>query len=372
MALMQLTPHIRGLTVQTLPDSYTDGLSPAMRMMGAQRMHEAGFDGAGMKVGILDSGIDDMHPDFKGCVVNRRDYIKDGLRPYEFHAHGTHVAGIVGARGQLRGMAPACEIIDYRVLGKDGSGTWQNVALAVMQALTDGCDAINLSLGGPEDVPALHDAIRAFVNVAPVLVAAGNEGAQTISYPAYYPEVIAIGAGVLWPDGKWYRAYFSTTNPEVDAMAPGYEVLSCAPGGGYLYMSGTSQGAPHATGLMALYLQRGKARLGRRMSETAAWEGFKCGTVDVDALGIDAASGAGFATIYPSFREPMTVQVTEGSDTALVDGQAVPLVPGYPQAVAETRNGFFSLPMAFMARLWRGDKAWNEQTRTGTFTIPRE
>ena len=372
MLEMHLLPHTQGATVTALTDQLINGYSQGMLAMGLHRLHEAGFTGKGMKVGIIDSGIDYQHPDLRDKVKQRRDYVNDGLTPDLYNLHGTHVGGTVGANGRLIGAAPECEILDYRVLDANGNGSWQNVAKAIMDAEADGCDVINLSLGGPGDIPALHEAVIAYTKKAPCITACGNEGPETISYPAYYPEVIAVGAGELGLDGVWRRAFFSTTNPEVDVMAPGYNVLSTIPGGNYMYLSGTSMGAPHVTGIVACKLQRGKARLGRPMTEPSIWEDVKCDTVDVESLGIDAASGAGFVTIYPMWRKPVEVQVTEGANKATVDGVEQELVPGYPDAKAETRDGFFSLPMAFVARVMAGSKAWNENTRTGTFWIPRQ
>lgn len=358
MGKVRLLDHVVGKSYDTfLASSLTGGIRVGLRQMGVPLMWAAGFDGSGMVAGVLDTGIDGSHPDLVGQVISRRDYVNDGLPPNQWHYHGTHIAGIIAANGALKGVAPGAKLRDYRVLDRNGAGTWEAVTQAVKDALADGCDLINLSLGGPDDVPALHAAIQAFVAMAPAVVAVGNEGPGQASYPGYYHESIGVGAG----DSSLGVAYFSNTNNEVDVFAPGVDILSCAPGGGYMILSGTSMAAPHAAGFMALLLQRAKARLGAPMTEPAAYAALKTSTVDVDALGIDARTGAGFVTIYPSLPVMRTVQVTDGSDIMLVDGQPVTLdVP------ARIENGRFLVPLRAPFEAARASVNWNETDQRAT------
>ena len=239
----------------------------------------ANNDGQGVKVGVLDTGIALNHPDLvvEGGVntvlhENANDFGDNG------HGHGTHVAGIIGARGQapngIRGLAPAVTLRSYRVFGQ-GSGEASNFAIskAIDRAVADGCDLINMSLGGgsPDDATraAMEDALAQGVLV---LVATGNDDRSPVSFPASdSPPAIAVSAmgrkgtfpagtaqtgTVQKPfgsDTKNFIADFSNIGPEVDLTAPGVGIISTYPGG-YAVMDGTSMACPAATGFAARLL----------------------------------------------------------------------------------------------------------------------
>ena len=271
---------------------------------GAPLLWKQGFQGEGCKIGVLDSGIDNTHPDLAARVVFRRDYVQDGALPSQFNAHGTHSCGIICANGNIKGVAPLASAIDYRVLNRAGSGTYDNLTRAIKDAVTDGCNIINMSLGGPAQYPPLHDAIKAAVaaNVL-VCVAAGNAGPGQISYPAFYPEVVSVGAvnfdantsAINLPQTPW----FSNSNIEVDVACDGYNVLSTLPGGRYGYMSGTSMANPAASGFAALLWQKYKTKMNKVPTEMELYSELKTSTIDVLQLGNDQVAGAGFVTFYP-------------------------------------------------------------------------
>ncbi|HYF94409.1 MAG TPA: S8 family serine peptidase [Symbiobacteriaceae bacterium] len=362
MSRVQLLPHVCEEKLVSVPAELRGGISQGIRLMGAPVMWAADWDGRGVAVGVIDTGIDDGHPDLRGQVVGRRDYVNDGEPAALWHPHGTHVAGIIAADGELQGVAPGCKLRDYRVLDKNGYGEWPAICQAVRDAVTDGCQIINMSLGGPEDDPGLHDAIRAAVAAGvTVVVAVGNDGAQRISYPGYYPEVIGAGAVMIRPDGLVMRSWFSNTNPEVDVCAPGQDVISCAAGGGYLAMSGTSMASPHVAGKAALEEQRGRARLGRPMSEPGRWEAIKVNTIDVMMPGVDTSTGAGFVSALPVFPVRRRIELQKGNREMLVDGGAVMLdVP------AQIINGRFVAPFRAMAENVGGTVGFDEKTMVGS------
>ncbi|MES1918422.1 hypothetical protein MHBO_000389 [Bonamia ostreae] len=117
-------------------------------------MWSQGFTGNGCVVGVIDSGIDSSHSDIKNNVKKRISYVGD--ENYEdLHFHGTHVAGTIGANGKLKGVAPNATIYDYRVF--DGKGFSRPFAIerAIRKAADDGCNIINMSLGGFKEYPEL-------------------------------------------------------------------------------------------------------------------------------------------------------------------------------------------------------------------------
>ena len=126
--------------------------------IGADIFWGKGFKGENIRIGIIDTGIDSTHKDLK--IKKRRDYVNDNASPKEYNVHGTHVAGIIAANGILKGVAPHAELFDYRVLDKNGSGNYNSIIKAVYDAVKDGCDIINMSLGGPYPHNALKKALK--------------------------------------------------------------------------------------------------------------------------------------------------------------------------------------------------------------------
>jgi len=246
--------------------------------------------GAGVKVAVIDTGIDTKHSDLNvnggaNTVVgeNPSDYGDNGEH------HGTHVAGIIAARGLppagLRGLAPAVTLRSYRVFGKNrGEASNYSIVKAIDQAILDGCDLINMSLGGgPSDI-ATQDAIEyARAQGSVVIVAAGNDDRSPVSFPASDSLAIAISAmgrkktfpsgtadagDVASPYGKDknnFVAAFSNIGPEIDLTGPGVAILSTVPGG-YTPMSGTSMACPAVAGFAAKMLSTRADILGMQRS----------------------------------------------------------------------------------------------------------
>lgn len=217
--------------------------------------------GAGVKVAILDTGIDLTHPDLRSGIAGAQDFTGNRFGAQDGNIHGTHCAGITGARGKLYGVAPECELYIGKVLGDDGSGEGGNIAAGIDWAVGQEVDVISMSLGSPQQDPRISAAIRRAVAAGIVLVvAAGNDGRRnSVNWPAKMDDVLAISA--IGKDGN--LADYSSRGPEVDFSAPGSEILSCAPGGGYATLSGTSMATPLVTGVIAL----GIAAMGDQFSK---------------------------------------------------------------------------------------------------------
>lgn len=164
------------------------------------------FTGKGVKVGIIDTGIDYEHPDLQKNYKGGADLVDFDQDPMETQpeegiptSHGTHVAGIIGANGEMKGLAPGAEIYAYRALGPGGMGSSVQVMAAIEKAVKDGMDVINLSLGntinGP-DWPTSVAVNRATEAGVAVVIANGNTGPDlwTVGSPATAQQVIAVGA----------------------------------------------------------------------------------------------------------------------------------------------------------------------------------
>ena len=215
--------EVHALPIEEKPEitPYMDESAP---LIGANDMWDSGYDGKGVKVAVIDTGIDYNHPSLKDAYKGGYDFVdndadpmetlpdptkppKDG-KPYDT-SHGTHVSGTVAGRGNpdhpdtgsgwVRGVAPASDLYAYRVLGPYGSGSTENVIAGIEKAVSDGVDVINLSLGSSQNNPYTPDSIavdNAALAGVTVVVANGNEGpgAETVGSPASAQLAISVGA----------------------------------------------------------------------------------------------------------------------------------------------------------------------------------
>jgi len=248
--------------------------------------HDSGFTGAGVRIAILDTGIDLAHPDLLANLDGSLGKNCYGAgQPQDGHGHGTHVAGTaagVGDNGQgVVGVAHRSRLVPIKVLGDSGSGAWSNVICGIdylTGLILDGNPAndvqvANMSLGDVGPVGhctdgGLREAICKSVAAGVTYVAAaGNSTANASTFiPAAFPEVITVSAtvdrdgepGGLGGCAVWSfycddtLAEFSNYGLVVDVAAPGYQIYSTWTGGGYKATDGTSMAAPHVAGVAAL------------------------------------------------------------------------------------------------------------------------
>ena len=230
----------------------------------------------GVEVGVIDTGVG-PHTDLN--LVGGANTVT-GEPPLAFddtRGHGTHVAGLIGSNGGLRGVAPGVRLRAYRVFGA-GTGGATNYAIlkAMWIAARDGCDIINLSLGGGPQDPIVAEAVNDARNQGMlVVVATGNDNRANVSFPAAYPGATAISAmgrqgtfpvgsldeaEVVRPplglDPAEFIAGFSNVGTEVAATGPGVGALSTIFGDRFGAMSGTSMAAPVVAGAVACLLSR--------------------------------------------------------------------------------------------------------------------
>lgn len=298
--------------MKVISTSSSNSVSDSIWIIGSTIFWAYGNEGENINIGIIDTGVDSTHPVLQGKIIKRRNYVNDGASEKQFNSHGTHVAGTICANGNnLKGVAPKAKIYDYRVLDRNGSGTYENVTKAIRDSVSDGCHILNLSLGGSSGYQPMHDAIKYAVSKGIlIIVAAGNEGPNKVSYPANYPEVISVGAvqydfptGTLTtPSTPW----FSNTNPEVDVCADGWQVYSCIPDNKYAIYSGTSMASPHVAGFAALVRNKLKEKLKRDPTYSEMYLFMKVSTLNVPSLNKNNLMGAGFVTLYPEFPKKLS------------------------------------------------------------------
>jgi subtilisin family serine protease len=238
-----------------------------LRALGVEDLWDKGLDGTGVRIGHLDSGVDDSHKSLAGAVTAFAEFddsgreIRPGRRPLDRDGHGTHTAATMVGRptdGRRIGVAPGATLCSAKVI--EGGDVIGRVLAGMDWALKSGIRILNISLGFPgywDDFLPLTRRIRDR-GVLPVF-AVGNEGPGTSRSPGNYSEAVSVGASS--PDLR--IAPFSSSarfrrkvDPIVpDLVGPGVDVISAAPGGGFQSMDGTSMAAPHISGLAALLWQ---------------------------------------------------------------------------------------------------------------------
>lgn len=210
-------------------------------------------------IAIIDTGINTDHPDLLGKVSVSVNCTLSGCQETNYtgsNGHATHVAGIASAITNnsigVSGVAGGADIMSVKVLDESGAGYYSWIANGIVWATDNGAEVINLSLGGRFSSITLMNAIKyAWDKGVVIVAAAGNDGRYLFTYPAYYPEVIAVGA----VNENDERAYFSNYGSWVDITAPGVDILSTE-NGDYVYRSGTSMATPFVTGVAALVISQ--------------------------------------------------------------------------------------------------------------------
>lgn len=231
--------------------------------------HARNIKGSGVRVAVIDTGIDYNHPDLSMNYAGGYDFVNDDPDPMDDHGHGTFVAGIAAAGyngAGVVGVAPEVELYALKVMDNTGSGWWSDVIAALQWAVDHGIQVTNSSYGddGVIDptVPDPYALKTAFDNAEAAgtlhVAAAGNSGnpgggGDNVTYPARFDSVIAVAATA----SNDIRASFSSTGPAVELSAPGVSIYSTIPGGGYGVGNGTSFASPHVAGAAALVISAG-------------------------------------------------------------------------------------------------------------------
>jgi subtilisin family serine protease len=240
-----------------------------------QTWSQFGVKGNGIRIGIIDTGIDYNHQDLGGGfgpsfkVIGGYDFFNNDSDPLDDHGHGTHVAGIAAGNGaNLQGVAPLAKLVAYKVLGSQGFG-YDDMILAAIERTTDpdqnpatddALDVVNMSLGryADENEPYSEAVNNAVESGVIFVVAAGNSFDYfTVGTPGVAERAITVGA----IDNSKATAYFSSKGPversfalKPDVAAPGVQINSSFLDNGYLALDGTSMASPHVAGAVALLL----------------------------------------------------------------------------------------------------------------------
>lgn len=352
--------------------------------IGAPSAWDLGYGSSSVVVGVIDTGIVD-HPDLDGQRVGGFDFVSDATaggdgngrdaNPRDEGAqdhrdgtsvwHGSHVAGIVAARGDdgfgVVGVAPGCRVMPLRVIGR-GGGTVSDLADALRYAagltgagslppLSAPLRVVNLSLGTSIDVMELRNAVEAAAAAGVLLVAsAGNDGGPVL-YPAAYPEVMAVGA----VDGRLVKAGYSNVGPELDLVAPGGALRRDQAADGYedgilstvldetratrspswTHMEGTSMASPHVAGAAALLFSLDPTLTAPHV-RTILRETCR----DLGVVGHDTTTGAGLLQVGEAVRRLLSDLATPRTDPPrlLLSSTAVRIIDGESVVTVNVTN----------------------------------
>ncbi len=296
--------------------------------IGAGTVHLGGNKGTGVKVAVIDTGIDYTHTDLAANYAGGHDFVNNDTDPMDDHYHGTHVAGTVAAvddNAGVVGVAPEARLYALKILNASGSGSFSDVIAALQWAVDNEIQVTNNSYGSSQNPGGTVQA--AFDNSAAAgvlhIAAAGNSGnprgkGNNVIYPARYDSVVAVAA----TDGNDNRAWFSSTGDTVELAAPGVGINSTKPGGVYGTLNGTSMACPHVAGMAALVIAAGYADVRTQLQTTADDLGdagrdpqYGFGLVDADEAA--AAVGPPIPAVNVSLNTDKTDYVS-GVDTTAV------------------------------------------------------
>jgi subtilisin family serine protease len=258
-------------------------LEQSVPQVGAPIAWESGYDGSGVKVAVLDTGIDAEHPDIASQLVDAKSFVpNEDVRDY--HAHGTHVASTVlgtGAvsEGKNKGVAPGADLLVGKVLSNEGFGldSW---IIDGMEWAAQNAKIVNMSIGSNEPSDGTDPMAQAVNNLTAetgtlFVIAAGNTGMEGINSPGSADSALTVGAvdksdELAWFSSKGPQNGFSGLKP--DLTAPGVGILAArsqfsSGSGSYMTMDGTSMATPHVAGAAAILAQRHPDWTGAQLKE---------------------------------------------------------------------------------------------------------
>ncbi|MEV6107735.1 S8 family serine peptidase [Streptomyces sp. NPDC051940] len=337
----------------------TASLDVSVPHIGAPEAWDEGYDGKGVKVAVLDTGIDLTHPDVAARVVATRSFVPGVESAKDGHGHGTHVASTIAGSGaasggRYKGVAPQADLMVGKVLNDAGQGSASSVIGGMQWAVENGAKVVSLSLGSPggDGLDPMSQAVNELSAETGALfvIAAGNSGpaTSTIGSPGAADAALAVAAYSKTDE----LAYFSSRGPRAgdfalkpEIAAPGVDIVAARAAGtamgtpvsaSYTSASGTSMATPHVAGAAAILAQRHPGWTGQRLKDalmsTSVWvDGDTpyqqgAGRVDVAASVdrvITASGKADFGEIRwqegtrPSVTRTVTYRNDGGADATL-------------------------------------------------------
>jgi len=259
-------------------------LAESIPLIHANAGHASGYNGTGIRVCVLDTGINYNNPALQGKVIAQRDFVNDDNDAIDDNGHGTQVAGVIASQNSTyRGVAPGADLLAVKVLDSQGNGFVSDVVAGIEWCVNQSADVISISFGGGlfnnycdflPDAQAINNAVDSGIFVA---AASGNDANKThIIAPACASKAVSVGAtydanvggkiygdpvicydSITFPDKI---ACFTNRNNMLDILAPGAMITTTAFNPPFVEKAGTSFAAPHVSGAAALLLQNNPSR----------------------------------------------------------------------------------------------------------------
>jgi subtilisin family serine protease len=265
------------------------GQQYALQQIHADAAAAAASGGAGVTIGLVDSGVDVNHESLRGAHIKGIDVVDNDAVDAE--THGTVIASILVGQGPLHGVAPAANLVAVRAFrevdAKVGAAESSSflLSLGIDTAVRNGAQVINLSLTGPQDKLVSQMINETLMHKVGVIAAAGNEGPKAgPAYPGAQDGVIAVTATDV--KDRLYKQ--ANRGDYISVAAPGVDILGAKPGGAYDFFSGTSMATGYVTGVAALLMARDKD-----ISVTQLRKAVEASAVDLGAPARDPEFGAG-------------------------------------------------------------------------------
>lgn len=253
-------PAVLAVEPDGIVETCADTIPPGIAKVRAPELHALNIFGAGVKLAIIDTGIDTDHPDLAAIYQGGHNFLVPANPPEDDNSHGTHCAGIAAAvinGSGILGMAPSVDLYALKVLNATGQGQWSHIIEAYDWCIANGMQVTSNSYGSSVDPGiAVETAFNAAYDAGILMiVSAGNRGPadNSVGYPAKFARAVAVSA----VDANDVIANFSSRGPEVALCAPGVLINSTVLNGGYGNKSGTSMSCPHVAGACALALSAG-------------------------------------------------------------------------------------------------------------------
>jgi subtilisin family serine protease len=239
-------------SVEPSSEAEGKGMADERSYLKVDQLHQEGYTGKGVKVAVLDTGIDYNHPDLKDAYKGGYDFVQNDVDPMEttyadwekagmpggsaaayVTSHGTHVAGTIAGQGKngseyaTKGIAPDADLYAYRVLGPGGSGTVNGIIAAIDQAVAEGMDVMNLSLGATYNDPMYPTSIainNAVLSGVTAVIAAGNAGNKmyTVGSPGTAALALTVGASSVPITTVAAKGSIDSVSADLQFMARGY------------------------------------------------------------------------------------------------------------------------------------------------------
>jgi subtilisin len=305
-----------GMVRYVEPDYTVTALGPTLPwnivQINADKVQAANTTGTGVRVAVIDTGIDYTHPDLADVYSGGYNVLSKTTDPMDDNGHGTHCAGILAATGSKNGIygtAPGVSLYAVKVLSSTGEGKVSDVIEGLFWAKNNSMQVASLSLGVGEDSQALHDAVdEASAGGVLIVAAAGNNGVasgsgNTMTYPAKYTGVLSVAAVNKYN----HRASWSSTGSELGVSAPGVNIRSTVPGASYKTLSGTSMAAPHVAGVAALVYSAHPDWTNTQVREQIVSTATPLGNSQLYGAGLVNATAA----VGGEFEESVNATVTE-------------------------------------------------------------